>query len=221
MAAVQRFEAEHTTRDGQIRRLRLVSFECDLDPLRLVLKHPGWFPHVRHGAPHELLNAGKWMHRSGRLSWELHEGDFLEKLTSAPQPDVIFYDPFSYKTDAALWTAETFSRVYQHCGSRPAELYTYSAATGARVALLSAGFCVAEGRGTGPKADTTVAFTALSSAKNHPRQPRLLGEEWLTRWRRSGSKFPTTLAVGEHADFERKIEGHRQFESRLSGSTRS
>jgi queuine tRNA-ribosyltransferase len=211
MAAVQRFESEFAARAGQIRRLQLVSFECDLDPLKLVLKHPGWFPHVRHGAPHELLKTGTWTHRSGRMIWELRMGDFLQTLAAAPQPDVIFFDPFSYKTDAALWTADTFSRVYQHCGSRPAELYTYSAATGARVALLSAGFSVAEGRGTGPKSDTTVAFTDLNAAKAHPLRPRLLGEDWLVRWRRSGSKFPASVPVQQRAAFERQIEAHVQF----------
>ena len=50
-------------------------------------------------------------------------------------------------------------RIAAHCAPKSAELYTYSAATAVRVALLTAGFYVAEGTGTGPKASTTAAFT--------------------------------------------------------------
>jgi hypothetical protein len=35
--------------------VRLVSFECDLDPLRLAAKHASHFPHLRHSAPNRLL----------------------------------------------------------------------------------------------------------------------------------------------------------------------
>ncbi len=41
--------------------------------------------------------------------------------------------------------------------------------------------------------------------------PKLLGEEWLTRWRRSEAKFPASLAVEARVEFERRIEGHPQF----------
>lgn len=196
---------------GDVRSLRIVSFECDLDPLKLAVKNPGRFPHVRHGAPHDLLRNGRWEHRSGLLTWELREGDFLESFGEAEIPDVIFYDPFSFKTDSALWTKEAFGRVFDHCQAKSAELYTYSAATAARVALLTAGFFVAEGFGTGPKSDTTVAFTRAAGAANHPLTPRLLGSEWLGRWRRSGSKFPSSLPIEERSGFERRMEGHPQF----------
>jgi queuine tRNA-ribosyltransferase len=211
MAAIHCFEQQFAARKESVRRLRLVSFECDLDPLKLAAKNPGRFPHLRHGAPHELLKHGRWEHRSGLLSWELHEGDFMKMLSSAVAPDVIFYDPFSYKTDSGLWTPAAFARVFEHCQSKLAELYTYSSSTAARVALLSVGFFVAEGASTGPRADTTVAFTRASGAANHPLAPRLLGPEWLTRWRRSGSKFPVDLPAGERPDFERRIETHPQF----------
>lgn len=213
MAAVHCFEQRYAEQKESIRRLRLVSFECDLDPLKLAAKNPGRFPHLRHGAPHELLKHGRWEHPSGLLSWELHEGDFLEKFHAAEIPNVIFYDPFSYKTDSVLWTAPVFARVFEHCRPKSAELYTYSSSTAARVALLTAGFFVAEGIGTGPKADTTIAFTRLAGALDHPLTPRLLGSEWLTRWRRSGSKFPVNLPADERVQFEQRIETHQQFVS--------
>jgi len=217
MAAIQCFEAQHATMEHVLRPLRVVSFECDLDPLRLAARDPGRFPHLRHGAPHELLASGRWEHASGLLEWELLEGDFLEKFATAKIPDLIFYDPFSSKTDSALWTPAVFAKIFQHCAPKAAELYTYSASTAVRVALLTAGFTVAAGAGTGPKADTTLAFTREDGAVHHPSAPRLLGAEWLARWRRSGSKFPAGLPESERAEFERRIEGLRQFAGGDSG----
>ena len=211
MAAVQCFEQQYQNSPENVGPLRIVSFECDPDPLKLAVKNPGRFPHLRHGAPHELLKNGRWLHSSGLLTWELWEGDFLEKFSAASVPDILFYDPFSYKTDSALWTAPVFARLFDFCRPKSAELYTYSSSTAARAALLSSGFFVAEGVGTGPKADTTVAFTRATGATDHPLKPRLLGSDWLARWRRSGSKFPNGLSAEEKVAFELRIEGHAQF----------
>ncbi|MEO5958846.1 MAG: tRNA guanosine(34) transglycosylase Tgt, partial [Opitutaceae bacterium] len=157
MAVLRCFEKCRAEKaDDALRPLRLVSFECDLDPLRLAAEKAGYFPHVRHGAPKAILANGRWTHRSGGMRWELVHGDFLARFAAAPPPDLIFYDPFSYKTDSALWTAETFMKIMAACAPKSAELYTYSAATAARVALLSAGFFVGEGVGTGPKEYTTI-----------------------------------------------------------------
>ena len=194
-----------------VRKLRLVSFECDLDPLRLAAGRGAYFPHVRHAAPKAILTHGQWTHPSGAMHWELKHGDFLTFLDQVPAPDVIFYDPFSYKTDSSLWTAETFARIRAVCAPKPAELYTYSAATGVRVALLSAGFHVAAGVGTGPKADTTVAFTRAEPGFARENAPALLGEAWLARWRRSDSKTPATLPPATRSALEQQIESHPQF----------
>ncbi len=212
MAVLRCFErclAEKT--DGPLRPLRLVSFECDLDPLRLAAGHAGYFPHVRHGAPKTILAQGHWTHESGGMHWELRNGDFLQLFADAKPPDLIFYDPFSYKTDSMLWTAETFARILAACTPKSVELYTYSAATSARVALLSAGFFVGEGVGTGPKADTTIAFTRADGANTHARPARLLGADWLARWRRSSSKIPATVPPEARVQFEKRIEAHPQF----------
>lgn len=212
MAALQCFERCHAGKgEGPLRPLRIVSFECDLDPLRLAAGKPGHFPHVRHGAPKALLANGRWSHPSGALEWELKHGDFLALFADAPPPDLIYYDPFSYKTDSALWTSGTFAKVLAACTAKSAELYTYSASTAARVALLSAGFFVGEGVGTGPKAETTIAFTRANGAAIHPHAPRLLGTDWLARWRRSSSKVPASVAAEARAAFEQQIETHPQF----------
>ena len=80
-----------------------------------------------------------------------------------------------------------------------------------REALLTAGFYVAAGVGTGPKSDTTLAFTRADGASSHPGKPALLGRDWLARWRRSQSKFPAGLPEAEKPAFEERIEAHAQF----------
>ena len=218
MAALSCFEtalAEH--RAAALRPLRIVSFEIDLDPLKLAAKFASHFPHLRHGAPHAILEQGRWSHASGLMEWELHAGDFLQQLESSKIPDDIYYDPFSAKTDTGLWTAEVFSRIHRHSAPKSAALYTYSSATAVRVALLTAGLFVAEGVGTGPKSDTTLAFTRADGAAQHPATPKLLGAEWLGRWRRSVSKFPPGLAEADRPALERRIESHPQFAGVVSG----
>lgn len=222
MASIQCFErCYEKNHGGALRPLRLVSFERDLDPLALAAKNPVSFPHLRHGAPLKLLHQGRWEHPSRLLQWELVAGDFRDRIESAPIPDLVFYDPFSYKTDAAMWTAEIFSRIAQHCSPKSAELYTYSASTAVRVALLRAAFFVAAGVGSGPKLETTIAFTRATGAEDHPLCPRLLGQEWLARWRRSGAKFPVTLQNDERPQFESFIERHHQFKMRPEGPVAS
>jgi queuine tRNA-ribosyltransferase len=212
MAAIHRMEAElAAVGPAALRPLHLISFERDLDPLFLAARHASHFPHLRHGAPHGLLHKSRWGHASGLIDWSLRRGDFLEHLEGAPPPDLIFYDPFSAKTDTALWQPEVFARLYRHCQPRPAELYTYAAGTAVRAALLLAGFHVAEGVGTGPKATTTVAYTQLNGRADDPTAPRLLGVEWLARWRRSDAKYPAGLDAAQQAAFEQRIEGHPQF----------
>ena len=146
-------------------------------------------------------------------TWKLH---FIAYLTRAPGADdvnLVFYDPFSPKTDTVLWQAEIFARLHQRCQPDPAELYTYASGTEVRVALLVAGFHVAEGIGTGPKATTTVAYSHLVGRATAPDAPRLLGAEWLARWRRSGAKFPAGLDESQQAALVQRIESHPQFAS--------
>eukprot|EP01036_Dinobryon_divergens_P043187 gene43187-57466_t len=82
---------------------------------------------------------GRWHDASGLLHWELHHGDFLAFLETSPVPEIIFYDPFSSKTDSPLWTPAVFTRLFAHCAPKSAELYTYSAATAVRVRLITRG----------------------------------------------------------------------------------
>lgn len=218
MAAVACFEQVFAQQGGAaVRPARLISFERDLDPLLLVTKKSSHFPHVQHAAPGALARQGNWAHASRLLTWELVAGDFLETFPSAPSPDLVFYDPFSAKTDTPLWSPDVFARLVSHGGDRPMALFTYSASTAVRAALLWAGFWVAEGVGTGPKASTTIAFTCVPAASRDRgatlREAAWLGPAWLARWRRSDSRYPPGLNDAQKAAFSAKIESHRQFSS--------
>ena len=102
--------------------------------------------------------------------------------------------------------------IFARCLTKPAELYTYSAATAVRVALLSAGFFVAYGVATGPKTETTIAFNRAEGATQHPMTPPLLDHKWLARWRRSERKVSRSrLQLRSKRNLPPLIESHRQF----------
>lgn len=196
MAALRCYE--NLSREGAaLRPLRIISFENDLDSLRLASWHRGWFAHLRHPAPETLLEKGEWESRG--VKWILHEGDFLARMQDAELPDLIYYDPFSSKTDSGLWTVTAFSKLLTRVRDAAVEIYTYSASTQVRSALLCAGFFVAKGRRTGPKQETTIALTPLAARSG---AFELLDSQWLARWERSTAKLP------EH---EPLVRAHPQF----------
>ena len=188
-----------------VRPLRIVSFENDLDPIRLALRHTNLFAHLRHPAAVSLLETGTWTSKSGLIRWDLLQGDFLELLDKADSPDVVYFDPFSSKTNGSLWTLDCFKKIRTHCGDKSTEMFTYSASTAVRAALLAAGFRVAKGVGTGPKSETTIAITQVSPHRE------LLAKDWLDRWERSGARHPLHLAASDLESFELAIRSHPQF----------
>ncbi len=209
MAAIHCYEAEAS--QGPVRPLRVISFESDLDSLRLAMTHKNRFEYLRHSGPDALLARGAWKSRQfAGLEWELHVGDFWAKAAEASaRPDLVFFDFFSHKTDVACWKPAAFAELRRLLGDgRAVELFTYSASTAVRVALLNAGFHVAIGAGTGVKKETIVALTPGYAT---PCRYDLLGKPWLDRWRRSSAKFPEGMDEAERAALEARIEGHPQF----------
>ena len=164
MAAVQCYEAQ--AKIGPIRPMRLISFENDLDSLRLALLHNDAFPYLRHGGPPAILREGSWQSKTHPgLSWSLVQGDFPETIPAAPAPpDFIFYDMFSGKTSGEAWTLAAFRALFAACGGRAVELFTYSCSTSVRGLMLAAGFYIARGRSMGPKDETTIALTPTALA---------------------------------------------------------
>jgi queuine tRNA-ribosyltransferase len=186
--------------------VELVSFEIDLDALRLALANTGPFAHLRHPGPNVLAVRGRFERE--RFAWTLLEGDFLARLAEAPRPDVIFYDPFSVKVDTPLWSLDTFRAIRERV-TGPLELFTYTTSTAIRTSLLLAGFDVARGVPSGPKEETTIA---LVRDADHPLASHVrLGHEWLERRARSTARFAADIPAERHADFEHAIASHPQF----------
>ena len=97
-----------------LRPLLVVSFENDLDSLRLAIRHNKHFPYLRHPGPDAILKRGRWQskERAG-LTWVLVFGNFLETMAHAPAPpDVILYDLPSVPAHQRLWSAETFALLH-------------------------------------------------------------------------------------------------------------
>ncbi|MDZ4725677.1 MAG: tRNA guanosine(34) transglycosylase Tgt [Leptospira sp.] len=190
-------------------KLIIESFENDLTPLKLAFNNHGKFPHLFHKAPKQILQNQNWLGDDGLLEWKLYLGDYQEMYSLARIPDIIFYDPFSSKTNSYLWSVEFFSKLYAYLSKseKQVSLYTYSAATSIRAAMLYAGFFVGKGVATGPKSETTIAYT-LYPEKNMERS--LLDLNWLEKWGRSDSKYPDLLSVNKN-EWEQKIINHPQF----------
>ena len=204
MAAIESYEKSSSRQP-----LRIISFENDLDSLRLALANPQHFPYLRVDAANAIVADGEWRHRN--LRWSLVLGDFLERMNQAPPPDLIFYDMFSTKTSAELWTVGTFRKLFEVCAGRAAELFTYTCSTANRAALLAAGFFVARGRNAGDKAETTIALTPAELRSPRKQKRDLLSRDWLAKWERSAAKFPGDIAPNERSAFEKIIRGHQQF----------
>ena len=193
------------------RPLVIVSFENDLDSLRLALARIENFPYLRAEAATAIVARSEWESPDRRVSWKLLAGDFLETMKDAPAPDLVFYDMFSTKTSGTLWTYSTFRRLFAACSGRPVELFTYTCSTANRAALLAAGFFVARGRRAGEKVETTIALTRLVLPSPPGRHRELLSSDWLEKWDRSAAKFPRDVAPEERPAFEKIIRDHEQF----------
>lgn len=208
MAAILCYEELAATEP--VRPMKIISFENDLDSLKLAFLRRDLFTYLRHPAPDALLAEGRWQSKTLLgLSWELMLGDFLQTMSEASSPpDVIFYDMFSSKTTGSLWTAEAFRALHAACGERPVELYTYTCATATRSAMLAAGFHVARGNSAGVKSETSIAMTA---AARRASDREFLDREWLAKWERSTARLPFALSPAEQPEVERLIRSHPQF----------
>lgn len=190
----------------KLRPLQIVSFENDLDSLKLALLHPSKFSYLQHSAPYAIEREGNWQ-SSGtvgdrtQIQWSLITGDFESvRANAAALPDVILYDPFSFRTDAKLWSEEIFSAILAQTETKPCELYTYSNSTLMRARLLASGWFVARGVATGPKGETTIASNIRISKLQY------LGLEFLDRWSRSGARVESLdPKIHEHPQFVRVV----------------
>ena len=200
--------------DHAKRPLVVVSFENDLDAMRLALTHHRRFLHLRHPGPRAILKEGIWQSPDKRIVWILVCGDFestMMSISSDHDPEVVFYDPFSSKTNRRFWTLAAFSALFERCRRKPCALYTYANATSIRATLLAAGFYVADGIGTGPKERTTVAMTPMRARTAALAETSWLGTRWLDRFKRSARPFPDGCTIEEQRQIESAVLTHPQF----------
>lgn len=188
------------------RTLRIESFESDLSGSRLALENRAVLPYFEGFVEgvETLLTHGHW--QSDGIEWILHEGDFRDNARRARRPEIIFFDFYSPKTNPELWDVSMFKMV-RDLAQESASLYTYSASTRVRVALLAAGFFVGFGRSTGTKAETTVAATRLELLENP------LDLRWLERFKRSHEPLPHGWALERRDELFDLILGLEQFRS--------
>ncbi len=212
MAAILCYEAQAVA--GPVRSMHLVSFENDLDPLRLAFQHNREFTYLRHAGVGGIMGVGDWQSpRHPGLRWTLVQGDFLASIPRAPAPDLIFFDMFSSKTDGSAWTLSAFRQLFAACAERAVELFTYSCSTPARAALLAVGFHVARGRSIADRVETTIALTPAATKTSPPCPREWLGTEWLAKWGRSSAQFPVDVLTDQQPSFEKAIRTHPQFRS--------
>ncbi len=198
-------------------RIRVVSFDHTLEPLRFALGAPDRLEFIAGFEPalEQLLAVGRaeFRHGAAEVRWETHLGDFPSLLDSAaaatcPAPHAILFDAYSPARNAAMWTRPLFARLRELAGT-DCTLATYSRATILRTTLLLAGWFVGAGHATGEKEETTLAAT----------RRELLAEPlptaWLERVRRSTSAEPLEEPVYRQAplsavNWERLLR-HPQF----------
>jgi queuine tRNA-ribosyltransferase len=211
MAAIQCYES--VAADGPSRAMRLISFENDLDALKLARRHHDLFPYLRHSGPAGILKEGRWESKQHPgLAWRLVVGDFLETMAQADDPpDLIFYDMFSINACSRVWTIDAFRCLFAVCEGRAVELFTYTSSTAIRAALLAAGFLVAKGCGIGERGETTIALTPTARAAGAGSRHELLSLEWLGRWERSDARIPAEVPAENRLSFERAVRDHQQF----------
>jgi queuine tRNA-ribosyltransferase len=168
-------------------RLQLISFERDLGALELALAHGPEFSIVGESAlaAQALLTHGH--HETPRTTWRLWKGDVIECLErESSLADIVFWDPFSPHANPVLWTIAAFAAVRCKAGPR-CTLFTYSASTATRIALLLAGWAVGVGDPTGSKAATTAAACHLADLA------RPLDRTWLKRLHRPDAPVPSDV----------------------------
>ncbi len=200
-------------------RVRIVSFDHTLEPLRFAVAHAEELEYPRRHAAElaELAGAGRVAFRSGALEveWETQVGDFPGLLASEarrrwPKPDAILFDAYSPAKNPAMWTLGLFRGIFAELDpGRACAMPTYSRSTMLRVTLLLAGFYVGVGRAIAEKEETTLAANSLSLIENP------LPISWLKRARNSTCAEPLREAAYSRNPLSeesfRALGAHPQF----------
>lgn len=187
-------------------RLKIVSFERDLELLAFALENSHHFEHFLgyEEALKSILDKGEW--KNENVIWELRTGNFVELIDrETERPHIIFFDPYSPKMNTDMWTTSLFKKLRSH-SREPSEggtaLYTYSQATRIRVSMICAGFYVGYGIATGLKKDTTEAATDRSLLRSP------LKNDWYETFQRSQSPYPFDCSVDDQPSVNAKMKDY-------------
>jgi queuine tRNA-ribosyltransferase len=181
-------------------RLHVYSFERTDTPMEFALANAGACgldPYAQR-ALRALLKEG-W--DSERVRWRLIRGDLPETLPSFAHglADVVFWDPWSTRSQPQLWNVASFTQLRKLCGEH-ASVHTFSGATAVRVALVLAGFAVGVAPSLGPKQKrSTIASTSLADIA----QP--LDHAWIQSLSASG------LPIDAPSDWLAQLRAAPQF----------
>jgi queuine tRNA-ribosyltransferase len=197
-AASNAIAARAASRGG----LTIVSFERDLGALECALGEPAAFglEGEAGAAARALLDSGS--HSDERARWILRHGELLAALAGeAEHADVVFWDPFSPRANPELWTVAAFAAM-RRVASPSCTLFTYSASTAVRLALLLAGWSVGIGAATGSKQQTTAAAVRREDLAAP------LPASWLDRLTLPSTPLPGDAPAG----WLEQVRAHPQFE---------
>ena len=139
-------------------RLELVSFERDLGALALALESPAAFGIDARGGDGgaRAPRARPPRDARARRGASSRETSSRRSRARSARADVVYWDPFSPRANPTLWTVAAFAAIRRAAGPR-CTLFTYSASTATRVALLLSDWAVGVGDAIGEKAHTTAA----------------------------------------------------------------
>jgi queuine tRNA-ribosyltransferase len=199
--------------------LRLVSFDCTVEPLRFALRHAGALGYFQgyEGSAAQLASERRAAFSDGirPVLWEFHLADFPALLTTSqaallPKPHAIMFDAYSPGRNPAMWTLALFRTLWGLLDpARPCAMPTYSRSTLLRVSWLLAGFYVGRGQPAGEKDETTLAANTLGLIS------RPLDRRWLLRAHRSTSAEPLHGPVYRQAPLTAetwdRLRAHPQF----------
>lgn len=218
-AAANAIAAIEELRDVRV-AVEIHSFDQTIAPLEFALRHAAdlVYPVPHLTAIGNLLDTGRAMLQGiSRICWHLHLGDFARAVSTGetPEPpDAIFYDPYSPKRNADMWTLGHLKNLRERL-KKPCLATTYTRSTAMRVTFLLAGFFVGRGSGIGEKDETTLVATEVNLLKAP------LEETWLDRVGRSCNAAPLTDATRQPIDAPIRAEHlaalreHPQFQRRV------
>jgi tRNA U34 5-methylaminomethyl-2-thiouridine-forming methyltransferase MnmC len=152
-------------------------------------------------------------HARLNVRWRIHLGDFPALLASEapmPAPHAVFFDAFSPRANAEMWTLPVFTNLRSRLSDeRSCALATFSRSTMARTTMLLAGFFVGAGESVAGKEETTVAANTLLLVE------RPLDRVWLERARISQSAEPLVQPTYRQARLSdetwTRLKDHPQF----------